>query len=330
MLGAMGFPVTRQRRLRGTSGLRQLVRESDLKAQDFIYPLFVEAGLTGRKPIETMPGVDRLSIDLAVKEAGEAHALGVQSVLLYGVPDPSTKDEIGSVAWDDEGVVQLTVRALKSQYPELVVMCDVCLCSYTTHGHCGALCADRSVDNDTTLEHLAQIGLSYATAGADFVAPSDMMDGNVDALRTTLDENGFERTSILAYSAKYASSFYGSFRDACESRPQFGDRKGYQMDPANAREALREVELDIQEGADIVMVKPALAYLDVIYRVKETFKLPVAAYNVSGEYSMVKAGAAAGMIDEKAVTLELLTSMKRAGADIILSYHAKDVAGWLQ
>jgi porphobilinogen synthase len=275
-----------------------------------------------------MPGVDHLSITAAVEEAGEAAALGIPAVLLFGLP--AAKDEEGSGAWDDEGMVQLATRAIKAAHPDLLVITDLCLCEYTSHGHCGVLRADGVVDNDLTLELLARTALSQAEAGADVVAPSDMMDGRVGALRAALDEHGLSETPIMAYSAKYASAFYGPFREAAESAPAQGDRRGYQMDPANAREGVREAELDAAEGADVIMVKPALPYLDVIRRVKESTSLPVAAYNVSGEYAMLKAAAAAGLLDERAAALEALTGIRRAGADIVITYHAKDVARWLR
>jgi porphobilinogen synthase len=284
--------------------------------------MFVELGTDKRTPIEAMPGVERLSISHAVEEAGEAHALGIPSVLLFGIP--TEKDEQGSGAYDDEGVVQLTVRAIKEAHPELVVITDVCLCEYTSHGHCG------QVDNDMSLELLAKTAISQAAAGADIVAPSDMMDGRVGALRSQLDAEGYSETPIIAYSAKFASAFYGPFREAAESTPAFGDRRSYQMDPANSDEAVREALLDVEEGADVVMVKPALPYLDVIRRVKEATLLPVAAYNVSGEYAMIKAAAAAGYLDERSAVLEALTGIRRAGADIVITYHAKEVAKWLQ
>jgi porphobilinogen synthase len=286
------------------------------------------AGGEKRTPIPTMPGIDHLSIDGAVEEAGEAAALGIPGVLLFGLP--AHKDDQGSGAWDDEGVIQLATRAIKAAHPDLLVIADLCLCEYTSHGHCGVLRADGVVDNDATLELLARTAVSQAEAGADAVAPSDMMDGRVGALRAALDEHGLSETPIIAYSAKFASAFYGPFREAADSAPQTGDRRGYQMDPANAREALREVALDASEGADVVMVKPALPYLDVIRRVKDATGMPVAAYNVSGEYAMVKAAAAAGYLDERAVVLETLTAIRRAGADIVITYHAKDAARWLQ
>jgi porphobilinogen synthase len=324
----MAFPQTRLRRLRRTPVLRDLVRETRLDAADLVLPLFVEEGLDGRAPIGAMPGVERLSLAAVVEEAGEAASLGIPGVLLFGIP--AHKDEEGSSAWDDEGVVQLAIRAIKRAHPELLVIADLCLCEYTSHGHCGLLRADGSVDNDSSVELLARTAVAQARAGADVVAPSDMMDGRVGAIRAALDDEGFVDTPILAYSAKFASAFYGPFRDAADSTPAFGDRRGYQMDPANVREALREVRLDVQEGADMVMVKPALAYLDVVRRVRDETDLPVVAYNVSGEYAMVKAAAHAGYLDERATVLEALTSIRRAGADIVITYHAKDVARWLQ
>jgi porphobilinogen synthase len=322
------FPQTRLRRLRRTPVLRDLVRETRLDAGDFVLPLYVEAGLEGRTPLGTMPGVDRLSISSAVQEAGEAMALGIPAVLLFGIP--AHKDEEGSGAWDDEGIVQLATRAIKEAHPELLVIADLCLCEYTSHGHCGLLREDGSVDNDSSVELLARTAVSQARAGADVIAPSDMMDGRVGAIRSALDEDGLSDVPIMAYSAKFASAFYGPFRDAVDSAPAFGDRRGYQMDPANGDEALREVLLDVEEGADLVMVKPALPYLDVVRRVKEATRLPVAAYNVSGEYAMVKFAAQAGALDERATVLELLTAIRRAGADIVITYHAKDAARWLQ
>jgi porphobilinogen synthase len=322
------FPQTRLRRLRATAVLRDLVRETRLDPGDFVLPLFVEEGLEGRAAIGAMPGVDRLSIASAVAEAGEAATLGIPAVLLFGIP--AHKDEEGSGAWDDEGAVQLATRAIKDAHPDVLVIADLCLCEYTTHGHCGLLRADGTVDNDASVELLARTALSQAAAGADVIAPSDMMDGRVGAIRAALDEDGRSDTPILAYSAKFASAFYGPFREAADSTPAFGDRRGYQMDPANGDEALREALLDVQEGADMIMVKPALPYLDVVRRVKDATRLPVAAYNVSGEYAMVKAAAAAGYLDERATVLETLTSIRRAGADIVITYHAKDAARWLQ
>jgi porphobilinogen synthase len=324
----VSFPATRLRRLRRTGLLRGLVRETELSVDHLIYPMFVVAGGERRTPIPSLPGVDHLSIDGAVEEAGLVAALGIPGVLLFGLP--AHKDEQGSGAWDDEGVIQLATRAIKAAHPDLLVLTDLCLCEYTSHGHCGVLRADGVVDNDATLELLARTAVAQAEAGADAVAPSDMMDGRVGFLRAALDEHGLSETPIVAYSAKFASAFYGPFREAADSAPQTGDRRGYQMDPANAREALREVALDAAEGADVVMVKPALPYLDVIRRVRDATDLPVAAYNVSGEYAMVKAAAAQGLLDERAAVLEALTGIRRAGADIILTYHAKDVARWLQ
>jgi porphobilinogen synthase len=324
----VAFPQTRLRRLRRTPALRDLVRETRLDAGDLIAPLFVEQGLSGRAPIASMPGVDRLGVDEAVREAGEIHALGIGGVILFGIP--TTKDPEGSQAYDDEGIVQLATRAITAAHPDLLVITDVCLCEYTSHGHCGLLTDAGEVDNDPSVELLARTAVSHARAGADVVAPSDMMDGRVGAIRAALDEEGFTDTPIVAYSAKFASAFYGPFREAAGSTPAFGDRRGYQMDPANGGEALREARLDAQEGADVLMVKPALAYLDVIRAVKDETRMPVAAYNVSGEYAMVKAAAAAGSIDERAVVLESLTAMRRAGADIVITYHAKDAAAWLQ
>ncbi len=327
----MAFPQTRMRRLRASAGLRGLVRETALGAGDLILPMFVAEGLEdtgGSEPIATMPGVERLSISVAVEHAREAAGLGVPAVMLFGIP--AEKDEQGSGAWDEDGVVQLAVRAIKQALPDLLVLTDVCLCEYTSHGHCGVLRADGSVENDLTVELLARTAVSHARAGADVVAPSDMMDGRVRAIREALDEDGLADTPILSYSSKFASAFYGPFRDAAGSTPAFGDRRGYQMDPANGREAVREALLDVDEGADMLLVKPALAYGDLISAVKSATRLPVAAYNVSGEYSMVKAAAAAGYLDERAAVLEILTSLRRAGADAIITYHAKDAARWLQ
>jgi porphobilinogen synthase len=325
----MPFPAQRLRRTRRTGGLRGLVRETELSPSDFIYPIFVIAGEDVRNPIPSMPGIFQLSINHAVEEAKRAYSLGISGVLLFGIPHE--KDEAASGAYDPEGVVQLATRAIKDAVPELLVVGDVCLCEYTSHGHCGVVDRERGeVLNDVSLELLARTASTQAEAGVDVVAPSDMMDGRVAAIRAELDREGFEETPIMAYSAKYASAFYGPFREAAESAPQFGDRRGYQMDPANAREALRETALDIEEGADIVMVKPALPYLDVLRRVRERTDLPVAAYNVSGEYSMLKAAAQNGWLDEERAVMEALTGIKRAGADIIISYHAPDVARWLQ
>jgi porphobilinogen synthase len=331
----MAFPQTRMRRLRATGALRGLVRETQLSASDFVYPLFVAEGLDGREPIWTMPGIDRLSITEAVQEAGAAQALGIPAVILFGIP--AEKDAEGSGAWDDDGIVQLATRAIKAAHPELLVVTDLCLCEYTDHGHCGVIHEVGpvggkrfAVDNDLTLELLTRTAVSQANAGADIIAPSDMMDGRIGAIRRALDEKGYTDTPIMAYSAKYASAFYGPFRAAADSAPAFGDRRGYQMDPANSDEAIRESRLDMQEGADILMVKPALPYLDVLRRVKDDTGMPVAAYNTGGEYSMLKAAAAAGYMDERASVIEALTSIKRAGADIIITYHAKDAAQWLQ
>jgi porphobilinogen synthase len=324
----MAFPATRLRRLRRTAVLRDLVRETRLDTGDLVLPLFVEAGLEGRRPIAAMPGVERMSISEAVAEAGEAAALGLPGVLLFGIP--AEKDPEGSGAWDDEGIVQLATRAIKDAHPDLLVMTDVCLCEYTDHGHCGLLRSDGSVDNDSSVELLARTAVSQARAGADLVAPSDMMDGRVGAIRTALDDEGLADTPIVAYSAKFASAFYGPFREAAGSTPAFGDRRAYQMDPGNGDEAVREALLDVDEGADMLIVKPALPYLDVVRRIKEATNLPLAAYHVSGEYAMVKAAAAAGMLDERTAVLETLTAIRRAGADIVITYHAKDAARWLQ
>jgi porphobilinogen synthase len=324
----VAFPATRMRRLRKSGVLRDMVRETELSPAHLVYPMFVQLGEGERTPIESMPGIDRVSISQAVEEAGAVHDLGVPAVLLFGIP--SEKDEQASGAYDEEGVVQLAVRALKDAHPELVVITDVCLCSYTSHGHCGVVLEDGTVDNDLSLELLAKTAISHAQAGADVVAPSDMMDGRVGALRGQLDAEGFKDLPILAYSAKFASAFYGPFREAADSTPAFGDRRSYQMDPANADEAVREALLDVSEGADVVMVKPALPYLDVIRRVKDATRVPVAAYNVGGEYVMVKAAAANGWIDERATVLEALTGIRRAGADLVITYHAKDVAEWLR
>ena len=327
----MSFPQTRLRRLRANRALRGLVRETRLTAADFVYPMFVAHGLDRREPIVAMPGVDRLSIAYAVAEAGEAAALGIPGVLLFGLP--AAKDEEGSGAWDDEGVVQLATRAIKEAHPDLLVIADLCLCEYTSHGHCGVLRTDSDppyVDNDATLELLNRTAVSQARAGADIIAPSDMMDGRVGSIRQALDEDGLTETPILAYSAKFASAFYGPFREAADSTPAFGDRRGYQMDCANGEEAVREARLDVEEGADMLMVKPALPYLDVIRRVKDATAMPLAAYNVSGEYSMLKAAVAAGYLDERTAVLETLTSIRRAGADIVITYHAKEAAQWLQ
>jgi porphobilinogen synthase len=325
----MAFPSQRLRRTRRNAALRGLVRETHLTPGDFIYPIFVAAGEDVKNPIASMPGIFQLSINHAVAEAKRAHALGIPGVLLFGIPDE--KDEAASGAYDAEGIVQLATRAIKDALPGLLVVTDVCLCEYMSHGHCGVVEKDTGeILNDVSLELLARTASSHAEAGADIVAPSDMMDGRIAAIRADLDREGFENTPIMAYAAKYASAFYGPFREAADSAPQFGDRRSYQMDPANAREALVETDLDVEEGADIVMVKPALPYLDVVRRVREATDLPVAAYNVSGEYAMIKAAAQNGWIDEERAVMEALTGIKRAGADIIISYHAPDVAGWLQ
>jgi porphobilinogen synthase len=323
----MYFPVYRPRRLRRTEALRSMIRETELNPRDFIYPLFVVPGTGVRKEITSMPGVFQLSQEHLVKEAAAAHALGVPAVILFGIPEE--KDAVGSHASRADGVVQRAIEALKRELPALVVITDVCLCEYTSHGHCGII-ENGDVANDPTLKVLAQEALSHARAGADMVAPSDMMDGRVGAIRHALDDHDFTNVPIMAYSAKYASGFYGPFREAAESTPQFGDRRSYQMDPGNGTEALRETHLDVEEGADIVMVKPALSYLDIIAAVHAEFDLPVAAYNVSGEYAMVKAAAAKGWIDGDRVMLEILTSIKRAGADMILTYHAKEAAALLR
>jgi porphobilinogen synthase len=318
--------IRRPRRLRRSAALRDMVRETTLTARNLMLPLFVCHGEGGSEPVCSMPGVCHLTIDKLVAEAEAAYKAGGPSVLLFGIPDKKDPDAIE--AWAEDGIVQKAIRALKKSVPGLVVATDVCVCAYTDHGHCGVL-DGHEVDNDASIELLARMAVSHAAAGADIVAPSAMMDGQVGAIRDALDENGFVNTTLMGYSAKYSSSFYGPFREAAESAPQFGDRKAYQMDPANAREALAEVELDISEGADIVMVKPALSYLDIIRSVRDTFDVPVAAYNVSGEYSMVKAAAEKGWIDERAVALEILTSIHRAGADIIITYWAADAAKWL-
>jgi porphobilinogen synthase len=315
------------RRMRRTNSLRDLVRETELSPAHLVQPLFVVAGEGVREPVPSMPGIERFSISELVGEAGDVAGAGVGAVIVFGVP--AGKDEVASGAYDDEGVVQMAVRALKEAHPDLLVITDVCLCEYTSHGHCGVVREDGEVDNDVTLELLAKTAISHVEAGADMVAPSDMMDGRVGAIRSQLDELGHTELPIVAYSAKYASAFYGPFRVAAESTPAHGDRRGYQMDPANAAEAVREAKLDLDEGADVLMVKPATPYLDVVRRVKEATGAPVAAYHVSGEYSMLKAAADAGWIDERAAVLETLTSIRRAGADVIVTYFAKQAAGWL-
>ena len=323
----MSFPVHRPRRLRKTELLRGLVRETRLSPASFVYPLFVCPGSNVRQPVGSMPGVFQQSVDKIVEDCREVEGLGIPGVILFGLPD--TKDPRGASSLQKDGVVQRAIEAVRKAKLNLVVITDVCLCEYTDHGHCGVI-ENGEVANDPTLEILAEQALSHARAGADVVAPSDMMDGRVAAIRKKLDENNFPDLPILSYAAKYCSGFYGPFREAADSAPQFGDRRSYQMDPANVREALKEVALDLEEGADMIMVKPALSYLDVIHRVREEFHVPVAAYNVSGEYSMVRAAAQNGWLDEKRVVLEILTGIQRAGASIILTYHAKDAARWLQ
>lgn len=317
----------RPRRMRINENVRAMVRETNISVKDFVYPIFVVPGENIKEEIPSMPGCYHLSVDKAVELAREISALGIPSVEVFGLPE--YKDAIGSSAWDMTSPVQRAIQAIKAKVPELVILGDVCLCQYTDHGHCGELCG-HYVDNDATLKHLQKVAVSQAEAGADMIAPSDMMDGRVAAIRQALDDKGFINTSIMSYAVKYASGYYGPFRDAADSAPQFGDRRAYQMDPANSREAMKEVELDLAEGADIIMVKPALAYLDVVRQVRDSINRPVAVYNVSGEYAMVKAAAANGWIDEKRIVLETLTSMKRAGADIIITYHAIDAAKWLK
>jgi porphobilinogen synthase len=319
----MPYPQTRLRRLRRTPALRDLVRETEVRPRQLILPLFVEAGLEGSRPIDAMPGVSRHGIESALGEAGQAAALGLGGVILFGIP--ATKDEQGSEAWDDEGAVQLTVRAIKAAHPGVTVATDVCLCEYTSHGHCGVLRGDGSVDNDASVELLARTAVSHARAGADLVAPSDMMDGRVGAIRAELDGEELTDTAIMAYSAKHASALYAPFRDAADSTPAFGDRRGYQMDPANGDEAVREAQLDAGEGADVLMVKPALTALDLIWRVRQETRMPVAAYQVSGEYAMIKGSS----MDDRALALETLTAIRRAGADVVITYFAKDAARWL-
>ncbi|MFH2036927.1 MAG: porphobilinogen synthase [Candidatus Zixiibacteriota bacterium] len=322
----MNSPLFRPRRLRKNEAIRRLVRETQLNASDFIYPLFISETSDEPESIKSMPGIFRYPLSNAAGEAKKVYDEGIPAVLLFGMP--KVKDATGSASLKNDGIIQKAIKEIKSANPGLIVITDVCLCEYTDHGHCGVI-HNNDVDNDATLEILAAQALSHAKAGADIVAPSDMMDGRVEAIRTALDDNGYEGISIMAYSAKYCSAFYGPFRDAVDSAPQFGDRQTYQMDPANAREAIREIELDIDEGADIIMVKPALSYLDIISDVRSRFDLPIAAYNVSGEYAMVKLMAQNGMADEKRLTLEILTSMKRAGADIIITYHARNAVRWL-
>ena len=321
------FPAMRMRRMRRGAPMRRLVRETTLEPSDFIYPMFIVPGARSRTEVGSMPGVFQVSADEALREVGEAAELGVSGIILFGLP--SAKDAMGSEAYAADGVTQQAVRTIKAAYPEMLVVTDVCLCEYTDHGHCGVLDGAHVV-NDATLDLLTRTAVSHAEAGADVVAPSDMMDGRVGAVRAALDDAGFSETPILSYAAKYASAFFGPFREAADSAPQFGDRRGYQMDPANAREAMREIELDVNEGADAIMVKPALPYLDIIARARRRFDLPLAAYNVSGEYAMVKAAAHAGWLDEERVVLEALTGIKRAGADVILTYHALEAARWLR
>ncbi len=326
----MRYPIYRPRRLRANENLRRLIRETSLSADDLIMPLFVRPGRNVRKEISSMPGNYQLSVDEIAKEARKAADLGVPAIILFGIP--SKKDSVGSEGYKKNNIVARAIKAIKDKVDDLVVITDVCLCEYTDHGHCGVVKKhgkDFTIDNDATLELLAKMALSHVEAGADMVAPSDMMDGRIGVVRSALDDRGFTEIPIMAYAAKYASAFYGPFREAAESPPQFGDRRSYQMDPPNSDEALREVALDIEEGADIVMVKPALPYLDIIYRVKQEFGYPVAAYNVSGEFSLVKAASERGWVDEKKVALEMLTSIKRAGADMILTYYAMEAARWL-
>jgi porphobilinogen synthase len=331
----MAYPTTRLRRLRGTAAIRNMVREKVITPHDLIMPVFVTCGTGIKEEIASMPGVYHFSLDLLDAEIDEIAALGIPAIVLFGVPE--AKDAVGSSAFEEDGIVQRATRQIKARHPELLVIADTCLCQYTDHGHCGMIHVHEAngvktgiVDNDESLAYLVRTAVSQAAAGADIIAPSNMMDGFVHAIRAGLDEAGFESVPIMSYSVKYASAFYGPFRDAAHSAPQFGDRKTYQMDPANAREALREAEADVAEGADMLMVKPAMAYMDIIRTLKEQFDLPVVAYNVSGEYSMIKAAARLGWIDEKAVTLELLVGLKRAGADTIITYHAKDTARWLK
>lgn len=323
----MVTPFYRPRRLRTSEGVRSLVRETEINAKDFIYPLFVVPGQSVKEEIASLAGTYHLSPDMAVEAAKEAADLGIPGLLVFGLP--SYKDEEGSSAWDASSPVQESVRLIKKALPDMVVATDVCLCQYTSHGHCG-LIKDGCIDNDASLLRISKTALSHAEAGADMVAPSDMMDGRVRAIRDLLDESGYDKVSVMSYAAKYASAYYGPFRDAAHSTPQFGDRRTYQMDPGNSREAMKEVMLDVEEGADIIMVKPALAYLDIIRQVRDAIDLPVATYNVSGEYAMIKAAAAQGLVDEERIVLETLTGMKRAGSDIIITYHALDAARWLK
>jgi porphobilinogen synthase len=320
------FPSLRMRRLRRTDTMRRMVRETALAPADLIYPFFVTPGRGLRQPVSSMPGVSQVSVDTLIADAREIASLGIPAVLLFGLPE--SKDDLGSQAYAPDGIVQIAIRELKDQLPELIVIADLCLCEYTSHGHCGVV-EHGEVQNDATLELLNRTALAQAGAGADIIAPSDMMDGRIGSIRRALDTHGYSDSAIMAYSAKFASGFYGPFREAADSTPQFGDRRSYQMDPGNGREAMREIELDINEGADFMMVKPALAYLDLIRAARERFDLPLVAYNVSGEYAMVKAAAANGWLDEERVTMEILTGIKRAGADLIISYHAPDVCRWL-
>lgn len=326
----MSFPIMRPRRLRRSETWRRAVRETSLQASDLVYPLFVVDGDGVRKPVSSMPGVFNLSVDGIVEECRRAHRLGIPAVILFGVPAEEAKDDEGTAGYDPEGLVPTAIRAIKAEVPDLLVWADVCLCEYTSHGHCGLLSEEGEVMNDPSLALLARAARVYAEAGADAVAPSDMMDGRVAAIRDELDGAELAHVPIVAYAAKYASAYYGPFRDAAHSAPAFGDRRGYQMDPGNALEALREVELDIQEGADVIMVKPAGAYMDIIHRVKERFEMPTAAYQVSGEYALIKAAGEKGWVDERRVALESLLGLKRAGADLILTYFAMDVAQWLE
>jgi porphobilinogen synthase len=321
------YPITRPRRLRENPAIRDLVRETAINLDDLIYPLFIIEGEGLKIPVSSMPGVYQLSVDCLAQELAEVAGLGIKAVLLFGIPDQ--KDEIGSPSWQPGGVVQRAIGLIKAEFPDLVVVTDVCLCEYTSHGHCGVVEGGRIL-NDPSLEPLGKMALSHAVSGADIVAPSDMMDGRVGHIRKVLDDNGFSHLPIMAYSAKYASGFYGPFREAAQSAPQFGDRRSYQMDPANVREAMRELKLDLREGADILMVKPALAYLDVIAAARQSFKVPIAAYNVSGEYVMIKAAAERGWLDEQRIAMEVLNSIKRAGADLIITYFAKDAARWIK
>lgn len=325
----MDIQFTRHRRLRSSANMRAMLRENHLRTEDFIYPIFVVEGENKKNEVVSMPGVFQFSLDLLNEEIKEVVSLGIKSIILFGVPDQEHKDEVGSQAYHDHGIVQLATRQVKESYPDLIVVADTCLCEFTDHGHCGIV-ENGQVLNDPSLDLLAQTAVSQAQAGADIIAPSNMMDGFVAAIRKGLDEAGFEHIPIMSYAVKYASAYYGPFRDAAQSAPQFGDRKTYQMDPANREEALREAQSDLEEGADFLIVKPALAYLDIIRDVKNNFNVPIVAYNVSGEYSMIKAAALNGWVDERAIVMESLVGMKRAGVDLIITYFAKDVAGWLK